>query len=132
MKILIIIFLTFFTLYSNEINWVKSYKEALKKSKHTNKPIYLLVTSPTCKWCKKLEATTLQEDDVINEVNKYFIAVHLTRDKDYYPTKIKTNMIPTSAFLTPKQRIIYSVPGFWISEDYVAILSDVIHKYKKL
>ncbi|HIC42850.1 MAG TPA: DUF255 domain-containing protein [Sulfurimonas sp.] len=57
-KILSLLSLCVFTLYANELNWANSYNEALLIAKAENKNIMLLITSKTCRWCRKLESNT--------------------------------------------------------------------------
>ncbi|MDD2949763.1 MAG: DUF255 domain-containing protein, partial [Sulfuricurvum sp.] len=84
-----------------------------------------------CRWCRKFEATTLQDEDVITKVNSKFVAVHVTRDKSVYPKKLSAKMVPMNYFLDNNGSVIYSMPGYWPVEDYQSILDDALVKYKK-
>ena len=126
-------FITMFALsiFANEIEWEESFVEAKAKAQKEDKIIYALITSETCRWCRKLESTTLEEESVVENVNNKYAAVALTRGKDKYPPCLKAPMVPMSYFLTPEGRVLYSVPGYWSKEDYLSMMEDVERKYEK-
>lgn len=129
----ILLFVTLFSgaLFANEIAWNDSFEAAKAKAQKEDKIIYALITSETCRWCRKLESETLQEPKVIESLNKKYSPVALTRDKDAYPPCLKAPMVPMSYFLTPEGTVLYSVPGYWNEEDYRSMMDDVERKYKK-
>ncbi len=118
-------------LHANEIKWLHNYDKAVVKAISQNKKIFLLLTSETCRWCRKLEATTLEDPTIVERINQKYIAVALTRNKDSYPAYLEAKMVPMSFFLTQKGRVINSMPGFWNVEDYHSILDDVNYHLKK-
>ncbi len=119
------------SLFADEIEWENNFEAAKAKAQKEGKIIYALITSETCRWCRKLESTTLEAPEVIENVNSKYIAVALTRGKDKYPPCLKAPMVPMSYFLAPDGRVIYSVPGYWEEEDYLSMMDDVERKYKK-
>jgi len=125
--------LLFFTamLSAAEIKWVDSYDEAVALAKQQEKSVYALITSETCRWCRKMEATTLQESIIVAALDKDFIAVHLTRDKDDYPKYLKAKMVPMTYFMRTNGRVAHSVPGYWSTEDYLSIIGDAVRKIKR-
>ncbi len=128
-KIFISLCLSFFSLYGAELNWAKSYEEAMQKAFQQNKNVMLLVTTKRCRWCRKLESTTLQDEGVINRLEKDYISVHVTRGKDDYPSHLKASGVPTTFFLDVNgQPIIKKVVGYWNVEDYLSFLDDVDYK----
>ncbi|MCJ7765692.1 MAG: DUF255 domain-containing protein [Thiovulaceae bacterium] len=131
MRILMIITLLMVSLFANKIEWEKSFAAAKAKSQKEDKIIYVLITSETCGWCRKLESTTLEAPEVVENISSRYIAVALTRGRDKYPLFLKATMVPMSYFLTPEGRVIYSVPGYWDEEDYLSMMGDVQRKYKK-
>ena len=118
-------------LMADEIVWNSSFEAAKAKAQKEDKLIYVVITSETCRWCRKLEATTLEKPAVVENINTKYAPVALTRGKDSYPPCLKAKMVPMSYFLTPQGRVIYSVPGYWIEEDYLSMMGDVERKYKK-
>ena len=132
MKKLVLLFFFGMSLWGAEIAWNSSYAQALAKAQKENKPLMVLITSEQCRWCRKLENTTLQEDEIVARINSKFQAVNGTKDKTNYPKNLSAKMVPMSYFLDPKTgKVLYSIPGYWGSEDYNSILDDALQKFKK-
>ena len=131
MKTLLLMTLFIGSLLAGEIAWNDGFEAAKAKAQKEDKIIYVLITSETCRWCRKLEAETLEEPKVIKNLNSKYSAVALTRGKDTYPPCLKAPMVPMSYFLTPERTVLYSVPGYWNEEDYLSMMDDVERKYKK-
>ena len=131
MRIIMMISVLTLSLFASEIKWNDSFEAAKAKAQKEDKIIYALITSETCRWCRKLESETLDEQKIINNLNSKYLAVALTRDKDSYPPCLKAPMVPMSYFLTPEGTVLYSVPGYWNEEDYLSMMGDVERKYKK-
>ncbi|WP_295052772.1 DUF255 domain-containing protein [Sulfuricurvum sp.] len=131
MKKIVLLALISIGLFGAEIGWSDTYEEALAKAKKESKPLLVLITSEQCRWCRKFEATTLQDEDIITELNSKFVTVHVTRDKSIYPKNLTAKMVPMSYFLDGNGKVAYSIPGYWSSEDYQSILVDALRKTKK-
>ncbi len=132
MKKLLALCLLTMGLFGAEIPWNSSYDQALIKAKKEGKPLMVLITSETCRWCRKLESTTLQDDEIVSRINTSFQAVNVTKDKSIYPRNLTAKMVPISYFIDPRNgKVLYSIPGFWGTEDYNSILDDALLKYKK-
>jgi thioredoxin-related protein len=131
-KILILLSLSLLSLYGADLDWAGSYKEAISKATEQKKSVMLLVTTETCRWCRKLESTTLQDDKVVARLQKDYVSVHVTRDVDDYPCHLKVKGVPTTFFLDVSGKpIIKKVIGYWNAEDYLSFLDDVDYKLGK-
>jgi thioredoxin-related protein len=127
---IIVLLLSVQLLNANEITWVKSYKEAEELAQKENKRILVLLTSKSCRWCRKLEHTTLESSSIVERINQKYIAVNLKRCKDDFPTYLKAPIVPFSYFLSSEGRVIVKTPGYWNEEDYNSFLDDVDRKVK--
>jgi uncharacterized protein YyaL (SSP411 family) len=119
------------TLFGADIGWQESYAAAQSKAKKESKPILMIITTEECRWCRKLEASTLSDNQIISKINSRFVPIHVTRDKDVYPKTLSAKMVPMSYFLDPQGKVIHSVPGYWSVEDYNSIIDDALRKAKK-
>lgn len=118
-------------LFGTDITWNSSYDQALLKAKKEGKPLMVLITTETCRWCRKLETTTLQDNEIVSRINASFQAVNVTKDKSIYPKNLSAKMVPMSYFIDPRnEKVLYSIPGFWGVEDYNSVLDDALLKYK--
>jgi len=128
-KILITLLLSTLSLFSAEINWAKSYKEAISKAIAENKNVMVLMTTHTCRWCRKLESQTLTDAGIIERINRDYVPVHVTRDEDEYPASLDAPGVPATYFLNARgEPIIKRVMGYWNVEDYSSFLDDVDYK----
>jgi len=118
-------------LIAGDIAWNDTFAEAQAKAKKESKPLMVLITSEQCRWCRKFEATTLQDEQIISRLNSQFATVHVTRDKSVYPKSLTAQMVPMNYFLDANGKVIYSIPGYWPVEDYQSILDDALRRYKK-
>lgn len=131
MKKMFFLLMISMSVFGAEIAWNASYDKALAKAKKESKPLMVLITSEQCRWCRKLESTTLQDQEIISRINTKFQAVSVTRDKSVYPKNLSAKMVPMSYFIDPANgKVIYSIPGYWDSEDYNSVLDDALRKYK--
>ncbi|MBD3793337.1 MAG: thioredoxin family protein [Sulfuricurvum sp.] len=131
MKKLALLVLLTLNLIGSEIVWQDSFASAQAKAKKESKPMLVIITTEQCRWCRKLESTTLSDDEVIAKINSRFVPVHVTRDKSVYPKNLTAKMVPMSYFLDANGKEIHSIPGYWPVEDYQSILDDALRKAKK-
>ena len=118
-----------------EINWQRSYSDALAVSKSENKPIMVVFTADWCVFCKKLENQTFTNAKIVNLINNNFIAVKIDKDKE---TKIANDFnvtgIPDMYFLTPFSiengvQTIARQLGFIKVEDLLPGLQKIADRY---
>jgi len=64
-----------------EIHWITSIDELQAKMQQNPKKVYVDVYTNWCGWCKKMEATTFQNPDVIKYINLNFYAVRLDAER---------------------------------------------------
>ena len=131
MKVLLITIALISTLFSAELDWPNDYNKALEIAKKENKHVYMLITSESCRWCRKFEATTLQDEATLERLKSKYVLLHISRDRDYMPSKFKKKRVPRHYFITQKGEVIYSFLGYWNAEDFDSFLDDVDRRYKK-
>lgn len=132
MKKTVMMCLLAMSVFGADVQWNDSYEQGLAKAKKEGKPLMVLITSEQCRWCRKLESTTLQDDEIVARINAKFQAVNVTKEKSIYPKNLTAKMVPMSYFIHPKTgKVLYSIPGYWGAEDYNSILDDALRKFKK-
>jgi len=114
------------------VDWDNNYERAHAQALKENKIFYIFIVSEDCRWCRKMEATTLKDEGVNARLDADFITVEVTKGVDTYPDRFEAKMVPTHYFLTPDEREIYAVPGFWDAKGFNSILNNVEKKFKKL
>lgn len=109
---------------SGQIEWLK-YDQALRKAKAENKHILVNFTTTWCGWCKKMKATTYQDQQVLELMQKSFVAAVVDGDAydliDLPDGKITEKGLtlqfgvrgyPTTWFLEPDGTRIAPAPGY--------------------
>ncbi|MCF6308458.1 MAG: DUF255 domain-containing protein [Flavobacteriaceae bacterium] len=155
-----ILYLIFFTLlitspklFSQEINWL-TIEEAEIANKTAPRKIIIDVYTDWCGWCKKMDATTFTNKEVVTYLNKKYYCVKLDgEDKNeiYFKGKVfnfvdqgrrgyhelaagflKGKMsYPNIVFLNEELDILQALPGFRTAEELLPILKflgDDIYK----
>ena len=100
-KLLATLLISFLTLHAASINWEKDYDSAIQKAKKENKPIFVMVSSPTCPECNYMKKHVFTKDEVKNYVNKNFVSYQF----DISDTNI------------PEQMQFWGIPRFYFSKD---------------
>jgi len=125
------------------IKWV-SITEAEQLQKKNPKKILIDVYTDWCGWCKRLDATTYKNAEIIKYVNDNFYAVKLNaeskdkivyKDQEYtYSPSTRINGVasnflssqggyPTTTFLNETLEVITIVPGYLAAD----MMGNVLH-----
>ncbi|MDY0234022.1 MAG: thioredoxin family protein [Sulfurimonas sp.] len=121
--IMSIVFLS--SLFASELNWHSDYKKAVEIAKKERKDVYVLITSDSCRWCRKFEDTTLEDKRVLELLRQKYILVHADRDMDALPKEFNIKSVPRHYFVTPDEKIIFTFVGYWDELDFRSYLRDV-------
>ena len=72
--LLLSLFLSSFFLSAQEVNWI-SLEEAFAKQVTEQRPLLIDVYTGWCHWCKKMDAATYTNPQIVNYINKNYYAV---------------------------------------------------------
>ena len=117
-------------LYANELHWEESLQSAFDKASKTNRPLMVMVESKSCRWCKKMKHRTL-EDDAVSVRLKNYVLVKIDRDEVSSEFVPYAKYVPTIYFMTPKQKILERVTGYFNVSDFKSWIDDADMKLKK-
>jgi thioredoxin-related protein len=131
MRYIILTLLLISSLWSAELGWSDNYEKSLKVAQKENKNLYVLITSSTCRWCRKFENTTLQDKEVLKRLSEKYVLVHIDRDIDDFPSWMKIKSVPRHYFVTAKGEEIFTFLGYWDSLDFKSFLGDVEKEHKQ-
>lgn len=120
---------------NNSIRWV-SFKQLAKLQQIQKRPVIIDVYTPWCGWCKRLDAETYQEPNIVNYINNAYYAVKFNAEghdtitfqgKTYLnraPDTVRNThefarylmgselSYPTTIFLNTESTPVLIVPGF--------------------
>ncbi len=120
-----------FNLSAEEIEWSDDYDKALIQANKENKFVYVLITSDSCRWCRKFEQTTLIDMDIEDRLEEEYVTVHLSRGHNAIPAKFKTSPVPRHYFLDSNGNILYDTLGYRDVELFNSFMDNTKERYDK-
>lgn len=78
--LLALLFVPFFLSAQEKINWL-TWQEAVEKQKTTRKKILVDLYTDWCGWCKRMDATTFQNPEIVKCINKYYYPVKFNAEQ---------------------------------------------------
>jgi thiol:disulfide interchange protein len=131
MRTILLGFVLSISLFGANIHWPSNYQNALQEAKKKDKLVYVFITSDSCRWCRKFEATVLQDKGVKQRLKNEFISIHMSRDKVKIPKQFETTPVPRHYFVNPDGEILYSSLGHQTIEVFDSFLDNAHHADKK-
>jgi thiol-disulfide isomerase/thioredoxin len=97
------------------IKWERSFDEALKKARASQKPIFVDFWAEWCFWCHQLEKTTYADPAVVAR-SEDFVAVKVNTEggkkEEQVALRYDVQNLPTIAFLSPGGHLVLRLNGF--------------------
>jgi thioredoxin-related protein len=129
----------------NKITWL-TWDQAIEKSTIEKKKVFVDVYTEWCGWCKKMDRTTFEDENIAGLINESYYAVKFDaetkesitiNDKEYNYVKngkrgyhelaaelLRGKMsYPSIVFLNEKLELIQPIPGYQNSENLEMIIS---------
>ena len=117
-----------------QVNWISINDALALNEKGKNKrPIFIDLYTDWCGWCKRMDATTLQDPKVVAYLNKHFHCVKFNAEK-HPPVEYmgKTMSLPEGGRGTHPFAVMVGSQGGRIGYPTISILSDSNEKLKAL
>jgi uncharacterized protein YyaL (SSP411 family)/aryl-alcohol dehydrogenase-like predicted oxidoreductase len=130
----------------NPVDWHPWGKEALAKSRESNKPILLSIGYSACHWCHVMERESFENEQIAALMNEHFVCIKVDReerpdlDEIYMQATLAMNNgqggWPMTVFLTPDQEPIFAGTYFppadrWGRPGFASVLAKVAEFWRK-
>lgn len=126
------------------LNWIPTYKEALKKSKQEKKPILIYFKgSDWCGPCKLVDIELFGSERFkeLSDKSLILLEVDIPRQTDllseekmsenfYLKDKFNIKSFPTLLIINNKEKILAEKKGYIISDYYYPFIEQEIRNYK--
>ncbi len=129
---------------AQEIKWI-TWEQAAEASKQEQRKYVVDVYTQWCSWCKKMDANTFRDPEIVNYINAHYYAIKfdaeqkediILKGKVYKFTKAGKNgyhqlaaeitrgqlSYPTLVFLNENLELIQSIPGYRDKESLEMIM----------
>jgi thioredoxin-like negative regulator of GroEL len=95
------------------LKWQTNLNEAHRLSMETHKPMLLVFGAEWCHFCKKLERTTLTNEELARYIDANFIPVHIDADEQKRVAEIlEVKSLPCTVVLSPEADLLTRFNGF--------------------
>lgn len=109
------------------IPWETSFAEALAKAEAQHKLVMVDFYTTWCRWCQRLDKTTLSDSKVAAKVAEGFIPVRLDAESNgrELAQQLGVDGYPTVVFLDHRGREVYRIGGYLEPKDFLKELESV-------
>src|SRR5437762_4352553 len=98
---------------AQEVQWRHDYNEARREALEKERPIILDFGTENCFWCKKLDAVTFHDAEVVRRVNGQFVPLRIDAGKEaVLAEKLGIQVYPTVVLASPEGKILARIEGF--------------------
>jgi thioredoxin-related protein len=112
--------------------WITSLAAAQRKSKETNKLIFVDLFADWCGWCHKMEQEVFPSQTFQNATDKMLL-LRLNTEDGGEGTKLSSQFavssLPTFLVITPDNMIAAMIRGFAPAPDFVKTMNEGLEKY---
>src|SRR5262249_46953465 len=98
---------------AREVQWRQDYNKARREAEEKNRPLLLDVGTTNCTWCRKLDATTFRDAQIVATLNEQFIPLKVDGSRDSaLADALRIDSYPTLVLAAPDGKILGIYPGY--------------------
>jgi thiol:disulfide interchange protein len=113
-----------------EVSWAQDFPRALERARAEGKPVLVTFYADWCVWCKRLESTTLSDNDVKTLLRDQVVPVSLDVDgagRDL-SNEYRVDGLPTILVLDGDGREIGRIPGYMPPTGFLERVEGILHQ----
>lgn len=119
-----VLLITFLSLNAASINWEKDYENTIEKAKKENKPIFVMVSSPTCPECNYMKKHVFTKDEIKNFINKNFISYQFDISDENIPEQMQFWGIPRFYFSMDGKNVYNKAMGGLKADKFMSLIKE--------
>lgn len=110
----------------NSLNSSDNYEQSLENAKVENKSIVLVFDQKSCSWCEVFKRNTLENQEVIDNLNSKFITVIVDINKNpEVASKYSVYGTPTIIFLDNNANEIERNEGYLPPDEFLEVIKGI-------
>lgn len=113
-----------------EVDWSRDLPAALERARAEGKPVLVTFYADWCVWCRKLESTTLRDNEVRAVLRDRVIPVSLDVDGDGRELSniYRVDGLPTILMLDGSGQEIGRIPGYMSPTGFLERVEGFLHQ----
>jgi thioredoxin-related protein len=114
-----------------DVKWRHNYDRAYREAKRKGLPLLVSVGTQNCIWCRRLEAQTLKDPEVVQLVNERYVPVEIDADEDSELARdFGVRVFPTLVWTRPDGKIVETHEGYISATRLLAKLKQALDSSK--
>ncbi len=103
------------------IPWEPNFSQALAKAEAQHKLVMVDFYTTWCRWCQRLDTTTLSEAQVVSKIQRDFVPVRLDAEGEgrELAQKFGVNSYPTVVFLDHRGHEVHRIGGYLEPQEFL-------------
>jgi len=115
-----------------KIAWRSYGTEAFDEARRTGRPLFVLVYSDQCHWCRKYELEALEQPQVRDLLEKQFVPVAVDNDRQKaLGRQLGARLVPTSLILAPDGKKLLRFYGVQPAADLADTLAKTLVLWRR-
>ncbi len=95
------------------LNWDRDVRSAWQTAQETQRPLLVFVTMDDCLFCQKMKKTTLQDRQVVSDLQLQFVPVAVNvKDQPDFVKLLMVKSFPTTVVILNNGDVIDSIAGY--------------------
>lgn len=114
---------------ARDIHWF-SFEEGLSKARDEDKLVLMFISGRWCRWCHAMDETTFSDENVIELINRNYVAVRVDCDREPdIDARYFQGGYPSTLILSP-HGITLAGGTFFESQDIITLFSQAENFYR--
>ncbi len=131
MRFILVLLLTFNTLYGLPVDMQEDYSDALEMAKREEKPLLIYLFMLNCKTCDYMDREVFSNEKVSTYLHENYIVVKLYTNERGLPPELRVEMSPVFHFLNSQNgEMIESIIGGRNAQKFLKLLQNSYADYE--